>query len=126
LPPAFDAVDELYLVELLDRDNTEVLLTTELDADPSPPGVGFVYDVDTSALDERGTRALGYVHDVGAGAVAYVALGHCHSPSTNSQPFVDRSVTADGATPLTFRGMWEALPFLQLVRNGIAWGLADR
>jgi type 1 glutamine amidotransferase len=126
LPAVFDAVDELYLVELQDRDNTELLLTTELDADPSPPGFGFVYDVDTSALDERGTRPLGYVHNVGAGAVAYVALGHCHSPSTNSQPFVDRTVTDDGATPLAFRGMWEAPPFLQLVRNGIAWGLADR
>ena len=126
LPATFDAVDELYLVELQDRDTTEVLLTTELDADPSPPGFGFVYDVDTSALDERGTRPLGYVHHVGDGAVAYVALGHCHSPSTNTQPFVDRTVTADGATPPTFRGMWEAPPFLRMVRNGIAWGLADR
>jgi len=126
LPATFDAVDELYLVELQDRDRTDVLLTTELAADPSPPGFGFVYDADTSALDERGTRALGYVHHVGAGAVAYVALGHCHSPSTNTQPFVDRSVTPDGRTPLTFRGMWESAPFLQLVRNGIAWGLADR
>jgi hypothetical protein len=125
VPATFEAVDELYLVELQDRDNTELLLTTELEADPSPPGFGFIYDVDTSSLDERGTRALGFVHHVGAGAVAYVALGHCHSPSTNGQPFVDRTVTADGATPTTFRGMWEAAPFLQIVRNGIAWGLAD-
>lgn len=124
LPATFEAVDELYLVELTNPDDTTVLLTTELDADPSPPGFGFIYDADTSALDERGTRALGHVHHVGAGAVAYFALGHCHSPSTNTQPFVDRSVTPDGATPLTFRGMWETEPFLQLVRNGIAWGLA--
>jgi hypothetical protein len=126
VPATFDAVDELYLVELQDRDNTDVLLTTELDADPSPPGFGFAYDLDTSAMDDRGTRALGFVHHVGAGAVAYVALGHCHSPGTNSQPFVDRTVTTDGATPRTFRGMWEAPPFLQLLRNGIAWGVADR
>ena len=126
LPDAFDAVDELYLIELQDRDDTEVLLTTELDADPSPPGFGFVYDADTSALDERGTRALGYVHHVGDGAVAYVALGHCHSPSTNTQPFVDPPSAPDGTTPLTFRGMWETPPFMQIVRNGIAWGLADR
>ena len=72
VPAAFEAVDELYLVELQDPDSTEVFLTTELDADPSPPGFGFVYDVDTSALDERGTRALGFIHQVGAGAVAYV------------------------------------------------------
>jgi uncharacterized protein len=126
LPASFEAVDELYLIELQDREHTEVLLTTELEADPSPPGFGFVYDADTSALDDRGTRALGYVHHVGTGAVAYVALGHCHSPSTNSQPFVDRTVTPDGVTPLTFHGMWETEPFQQLVRNGIAWGLADR
>jgi type 1 glutamine amidotransferase len=126
VPAAFEAVDELYLVELQDPDSPEVFLTTELDADPSPPGFGFVYDVDTSVMDERGTRALGFVHRVGDGAVAYVALGHCHSPSTNSQPFVDRTVTADGTTPLTFRGMWEAQPFVQMVRNGITWGLADR
>ncbi len=126
VPATFEAVDELYLVELQDRDDTEVLLTTQLDADPSPAGFGFVYDADTSALDEHGTRALGHVHHVGDGAVAYVALGHCHSPSTNSQPFVDGSVAADGTTPLMFRGMWEAEPFLQLVRNGIAWGMADR
>ena len=126
LPATFDAVDELYLVELVDRDHTDVLLTTELDADPSPSGFGFVYDADTSAVDERGTRALGFLHHVGAGAVAYVALGHCHSPSTNGQPFVDHTVTVDGVTPPTFRGMWEAPPFLQVVRNGIGWGLADR
>ena len=126
VPATFDAVDELYFVELTNPDATTVLLTTEIEADPSPPGFGFVYEADTSALDGRGTRALGYVHDVGTGAVAYVALGHCHSPSTNTQPFVDRSVTPDGVTPLTFRGMWEAEPFLQLVRNGISWGLAER
>jgi uncharacterized protein len=125
VPATFDAVDELYLVELQDRDNIELLLTTELEGDPSPAGFGFVYDRDTSALDPRGTRALGHVHHVGAGAVAYVALGHCHSPSTNSQPFVDRSASADGVTPLTFRGMWDGAPYMQLVRNGMAWGLAE-
>jgi len=126
LPPTFEAVDELYLIELQDPEHTEVLLTTELAADPSPPGFGFVYDGDTSALDSRGTRALGFVHAVGSGAVAYVALGHTHSPATNGQPFVDRSVTPDGVTPTTFRGVWETDEFLRLVRNGIAWGLADR
>ncbi len=126
LPGSFEAVDELYLIELQDPDNTEVLLTTELAVDPSPPGFGFAYDADTSALDSRGTRALGFVHTVGDGAVAYVALGHTHSPATNGQPFVDRSVTPDGVTPTTFRGVWESGEFLQLVRNGIAWGLGDR
>jgi hypothetical protein len=126
LPPTFEAVDELYLIELRDPQRTQLVLTTQLDEDPSPPGFGFVYDDDTSSLDRRGTRALGSVHDVGDGAVAYVALGHCHSPATNTQPFVDRAVIADGTTPLTFHGMWESPPFVQIVRNGIAWGLADR
>lgn len=126
LPTTFDAVDELYLIELRDREHTDVLLTTQLPADPSPPGFGFAYDADTSALDDTGTRALGYVHQVGDGAVAYVALGHTHSPATNSQPFVDRSVTADGVTPLTFRGVWENDVFGQLLANAIAWGTADR
>jgi hypothetical protein len=126
LPDTFEAVDELYLLELRDPHHTHVLLSTELAEDPSPPGFGFAYDADTSALDERGTRALGIVHDVGDGGAAYIALGHCHSPATNSQPFVDPSAMPDGTTPLTFHGMWEAPPFLQLVRNGLAWGLADR
>ena len=126
VPDAFDAVDELYLVELQDPDRTELLLTTQLDADPSPPGFGFVYDHDTSALDSHGTRALGFVHQVGDGAAAYFALGHCHSPSTNSQPFVDRSVDPDGTTPMVFRGQWDTAPYMQLVRNAIAWGLSDR
>jgi hypothetical protein len=126
LPDRFDAVDELYLIELRDPQHTHLVLTTQLDRDPSPPGFGFLYDADTSPLDRRGTRALGYVHDVGDGAVAYIALGHCHSPATNTQPFVDSSAIADGTTPLTFHGMWEAPPFVQIVRNGIAWGLADR
>src|SRR5580765_4719405 len=34
LPATFDAVDELYLIELQDRENIELLLTTVLDADP--------------------------------------------------------------------------------------------
>ncbi len=126
LPATFDAVDELYLIELRDPQHTHVVLTTQLDQDPSPPGFGFLYDADTSALDERGTRALGYVHDVGDGAVAYIALGHCHSPATNTQPFVDSSVIDDETTPLLFHGMWDAPPFVQILRNGIAWGLADR
>ena len=54
---------------------------------------------------------------VGEGAVAYVALGHCHSPSTNGQPFVDTSVDADGKTPLTFRGPWEVPAFETLLRR---------
>ena len=67
---------------------------------------------------------LGYVREQGAGAVAYIALGHCHTPVTNIQPFVDASVDPEGKTPLHFRGPWETAAFERLLSNGIAWGLA--
>ena len=99
-----------------------MLLTTELPEDPSPPGFGFRYDADTSLLADGRTRVLGYVKDVGDGCIAYVALGHTHSPGSNSQPFVDESVVQGGVTPPTFRGSWETAEFNRLVRNAIAWG----
>jgi type 1 glutamine amidotransferase len=122
LPPEFDVMDELYLIEILDPD-ARVLLTTELEQDPSPPGFGFTYDEDTSIQSDGKTRVLGYVRKQGKGAVAYVALGHCHSPSCNVQPFVDATVAGDGKTPLLFRGSWESQPFEQLLQNAIRWGL---
>ena len=125
LPSSFEVEDELYLIELQDPSACQVLLTTELEKDPSPRGFGFVYDRDSSVLADGRTRVLGYTKSVGQGAVAYVALGHCHSPATNTQPFVDASVEASGKTPLEFRGAWETEPFQRLLRNGIAWGLAS-
>ncbi len=101
-----------------------MLLTTELSEDPSPPGFGFVYDRDTSAQEDGKTRVLGYVREVGDGAVVYWALGHCHSPTTNSQPFVDTSVAEDGSTPEMFRGVWETNEFQQLLSNSINWATA--
>ena len=122
LASSFETEDELYLIEVLDPE-CEVLLTTDLPEDPSPPGFGFEYDHDTSLLPDGRTRVLGYVRDHGSGAVAYVALGHCHSPATNSQPFVDVSVDPEGKTPKTFRGSWESEAFSTLLTNGIRWGL---
>jgi hypothetical protein len=126
LPASFETADELYFIELGHPQATRVLLTTELEKDPAP-GFGFKYDEDTSLLPDGKTRVLGYELPVGEGAVAYLALGHCHSPATNGQPFVDKSVDPDGKTPLLFRGSWETAEFLRLLRNGIAWGcrLAD-
>lgn len=124
LPASFETIDELYLVELLDPGHTQLLLTTELEKDPSPEGFGFRYDGDPSALADGRTRALGYTRGLGKGGVTYVALGHCHSPTTNGQPFVDRSVTPDGKTPPTLRGSWEHPAFETLLRNAIAQGLA--
>ncbi len=122
LPVSFEVMDELYLIELQDPATSQVLLTTELAKDPSPPGFGFVYEKDTSLLPDGKTRVLGYVREVGKGGVAYIALGHCHSSLNNVQPFVDESVQSAGTTPLLFRGAWETQPFEQLLRNGILWG----
>ena len=123
LPSSFDVMDELYLIELQDPATTQVLLTTELEKDPSPSGFGFVYDKDTALQPDGKTRVLGYTKEFGKGGVAYIALGHCHSPLNNVQPFVDASVDAAGSTPLVFRGAWETQPFQQLLRNGITWGI---
>jgi hypothetical protein len=114
--------DELYLIELQEPATTHVLLTTELEKDPSPPGFGFTYEKDTSVLPDGKTRVLGYSREIGKGGVVYIALGHCHSLLNNVQPFVDVSVNPSGNTPLVFRGAWETAPFEQLLRNGIEWG----
>jgi hypothetical protein len=123
LPGSFETVDELYLIEPIG--DSQVLLTTELAEDPSPPGFAFQYDADTSLQPDGKTRVLGYVKDIGAGAVAYVALGHTHSPRSNIQPFVDTSVTPDGVTPTTLRGSWETDAFQTLLRNAMSWGLPE-
>jgi hypothetical protein len=128
LPASFEVMDELYLIEVAAPAETTVLLSTaDLDAkDPAPRTFGFTYDEDTSVGSDGSTRVLGYVRERGAGAVAYFALGHCHTPTTNIQPFVDVSVDAEGTTPLEFRGPWETDAFASLLRNGIEWGLEAR
>ena len=128
LPASFDVMDELYLLELEAPDDTRVILSTEsLPADdPAPRTFGFTYGEDTSVGKDGRTRVLGYERKHGEGAVAYFALGHCHTPQTNIQPFVDESVDAKGVTPREFRGPWETEAFERLVGNGIAWGLEPR
>ncbi|MGB6555728.1 MAG: ThuA domain-containing protein [Candidatus Binataceae bacterium] len=123
LPASFEVMDELYMIELQDPAHSEIFLTTELPQNPAP-NFGFVYDRDTSLLADGKTRALGFTRQVGAGGVAYVALGHCHSPYTNVQPFVDASIDPAGKTPLEFRGAWQTDAFEQLLRNAINWGIA--
>ncbi len=128
LPASFEVMDELYLIELIAPAESQVLLSTSaLDAqDPAPRVFGFSYGEDTSVGSDGRTRVLGYVRERGAGAVAYLALGHCHSPSTNIQPFVDTSVDAAGTTPLHFRGPWETEAFERLLHNAIEWGVEAR
>src|SRR5712692_3846271 len=125
LPASFEVMDELYLIELQEPTACHVLLTTELPKDPSPPGFGFVYDKDTSLMPDGKTRVLGYTRALGQGGVAYIALGHCHSPITTRQPVVDASVDTTGGPPMLFRGAWETASFEQLLRNGITWGLGQ-
>lgn len=122
LPRHFEVADELYLIEPVGTSRT--LLTTALAEDPSPPGFGFLYDKDTSLQGDGKTRVLGLERQVGAGSVVYVALGHCHSPVTNSQPMVDDSVNDGGDTPMRFRGSWETPAFSQLIDNAVSWGMA--
>ena len=121
LPERFDVSDELYLLEIMGECN--VLLTTELPVDPSPAGFGFLYDEDTALQADGKTRVLGYTKAVGAGEVAYIALGHCHSPATDGQRIVDTSVSPDGMSPGLFRGVWDEAVFQRLVDNAIGWGL---
>jgi hypothetical protein len=125
LPEHFDVMDELYLIELTAPAESRVLLSTsDLSVeDPAPREFGFSYDEDTSVGADGRTRVLGYVRERGAGAVAYIALGHCHTRATNIQPFVDASVDPAGTTPPHFRGPWETDAFARLLRNGIDWGL---
>ncbi len=123
LPATFETADELYLIEPIGASRT--LLTTELERDPSPDGFGFAYDEDTSVGDDGKTRVLGLERQVGDGAVVYIALGHCHNPSTNAQPVVDESLAATGETPRTFRGSWETPEFNRILDNAVGWGQAQ-
>ena len=128
LPASFEVMDELYLIELQAPGDSHVLLSTSnLSAqDEAPRKFGFSYGEDSSVGPDGVTRVLGYVRECGEGAVAYIALGHCHTPSTNIQPFVDTSVDEAGVTPLQFRGPWETEAFECLLCNGVDWGLAGR
>lgn len=124
LPTSFEVIDEPYMIELQQPEACDILLTAELGPDTSPPGFGFVYEKDTALMPDGRTRVLGFAKEVGRGGVAYVALGHCHTPWSNSQPFVDASVDPDGKTPPVLRHTWEQPAFQQLLRNALAWGLA--
>ncbi len=66
------------------------------------------------------TRVIGYTRAVGDGGVTYFALGHCHNPAIRAARPADLADT----TPPTFHGPWETDPFVTLLRNAIAWGVA--
>ena len=125
MPESFETIDEPYMVELQQPETTQVVLTA--DWGPVPPtDTGFYYEEDTAVLAGGGSkRAIAYVKEISQGAVAYTTLGHCHTPTTNSQQVVDASVAADGKPPLNMLGSWETEGFRTLLGNGIAWGLGE-
>ncbi|MBT6275610.1 MAG: hypothetical protein HOI95_15930 [Chromatiales bacterium] len=121
LPSMFEVRDEPYMVELTDPENSTVLLTTrDIDA---PDYVQEIYGADTTLLSDGESRPLGYVREVGDGAVAYFSFGHCHTPTTNVQRSVHASIAQDNVPPLQFNGVWETSVFDQLMKNALTWGL---
>ncbi len=121
LAVSFVVEDEPYFIELQDPEPTRILLTADYGQDATSPSIGALYPSDTSLRPDGRTRVLGYTRRVGKGGVTYFALGHCHNPAIRASRTVDPTDT----TPLTFRGSWETDAFITLLRNAIAWGVAD-
>jgi type 1 glutamine amidotransferase len=122
VPESFEVIDEPYMIEVQDLAASKILLTADLGPDTSPPGFGFIYEKDTALLPDGRTRVIAYERPTGRGAVAYYALGHCHSPTTNAQTIVDTNVDPEGKPPLWLRQTWETEGFDRLLRNAIDWG----
>lgn len=122
LPASFRIQDEPYMIEVIHEDTQILLTTSEIRA---PRYVAEIYGEDSSLLPDGKNRALGYVRQVGRGAVAYFTLGHCHSPLTNVQVTVASNIDADHVVPVRFRGSWDTEPFRQLLQNGIDWGTGE-
>jgi type 1 glutamine amidotransferase len=123
MPKQFEVIDEPYMIEVREPSKSRILLTAELGPDPMPGEFGFDYEKDTALMEDGKTRVIAYSRDLGEGGVTYVALGHCHTPATNSQPFVDVSVSPDTKTPPYLRQTWETDGFNQLLKNAMEWGL---
>ena len=126
MPASFDVADEPYFIELQSPADTRPLLTVKYGDDAVSTAIGTIYDKDTSLFPDNQTRCIGYVRDLGEGAVTYLALGHCHNPTDNVQTSVHSSVDPQGITPLLFRVPWETKGFQQLVRNAIEWGMEGK
>jgi type 1 glutamine amidotransferase len=120
LGTSFEIEDEPYFVELQHPASTRILLTADYGERAVSESVGPLYGTDTSLQADGKTRVLGYTRDVGDGAVAYFAFGHCHNPASRA----GRPSEAPGTGPTTFRGPWETDAFKTLLRNAVAWGTA--
>ncbi len=118
LPKSFEVEDEPYFIELQEPASVQILLTADYGAAGRWPVVEALYGSDTSLQPDGKTRVLGYVRRAGEGAVTYLALGHCHSPSSRA---VRPNTPESSAMPRTFRGAWETNAFATLVSNAIDW-----
>ena len=85
------------------------------------PDFGFDYEEDTALEDDGVTRVFGFTRGIGEGGVCYIALGHCHSPLTNAQPFVEENARENGEMPRILRFTWETEEYKQLLQNTINW-----
>ena len=118
--PSFNVDDEPYFIELQSPASTRILLTADYGASGDWPVAGQLYGSDTSLQADGRTRVIGYSRDIGAGGVAYFALGHCHTPAVRAGRPADPADT----TPPVFHGAWESDAFITLLRNTIGWGVA--
>ena len=127
LPASFEVADEPYFLVPEGDEQCHYFLTTDLPKDPTPTAAAWrrflSYDHESALMPDGHSRAVGYTKALGKGGVAYIALGHCHSPYSNMQPSVDPSLASDEKTPPVFHGAWETEGFQTLLRNGVAWGL---
>jgi len=122
LGTSFEVEDEPYFVELQHPGSTRILLTADYGPSAVSSAIGTLYPRDTSLQPDGRTRVLGYTREIGDGAVAYIALGHCHNPAIRASRAAEPAET----TPLTFHGSWESGAFTALLRNAIAWGVGAR
>jgi type 1 glutamine amidotransferase len=95
----FEVDDELYVIDV--HGEIEVLLETRWGGE----ALG-------GRRVEEGVRPLMYRHNLGEGAVLYLALGHANRPFDTPRP---------GAVQPDRRGPWDMPVYKELIRRGIAW-----
>jgi uncharacterized protein len=101
---SFESTDELYLMRTYG--DLQILLDTEY-AGAAP---GFVED-----NWEHARHPVFYIHEVGAGAVLYLTLGHCRH-HYDMQPAMD-------FWPAKERCAWDLPVFYTLLRRGLKWAI---
>jgi uncharacterized protein len=121
LGESFEVEDEPYFIELQAPASVQILLTADYGATSRWPVVEKLYGTDTSVQSDGNTRVLGYTRRFGAGAVTYLALGHCHNPYSR----MGRTAGGGNEPPTTFRGAWETQAFSILLSNAMAWAMAQ-